>query len=44
ITGFYGMNVKLPLATMQGAWMITVGISAVLIIAMLVMLKMRRRM
>lgn len=44
ITGFYGMNVKLPLATMQGAWMITVGISAILIIAMLVMLKMRRRM
>lgn len=44
ITGFYGMNVKLPLATMQYAWMVTLGISVVLIIAMLIMLKARRKM
>lgn len=44
ITGFYGMNVKLPLASVRYAWMFTVGISIILIIAMLIMLKVRRRM
>ncbi|MCT0012825.1 magnesium transporter CorA family protein, partial [Weissella cibaria] len=40
ITGFYGMNVKkLPLAGMQYAWMLTLGISVALIVAMLIMLK-----
>lgn len=45
ITGFYGMNVKkLPLAGMQYAWMLTLGISVALIVAMLIMLKVWRKM
>ena len=45
ITGFYGMNVKkLPLAGMQDAWMLTLGISVALIVAMLIMLKFWRKM
>ena len=44
ITGFYGMNVKLPLAEMQYAWMLTLGISVALIVAMLIMLKVWRKM
>ena len=44
ISGFYGMNVKLPLAGMQDAWMLTLGISVALIVAMLIMLKVWRKM
>ena len=44
ISGFYGMNVKLPLAGMQYAWMLTLGISVALIVAMLIMLKVWRKM
>ncbi|MCJ2155721.1 magnesium transporter CorA family protein, partial [Lactiplantibacillus plantarum] len=38
------MNVKLPLAGMQYAWMLTLGISVALIGAMLIMLKVWRKM
>ena len=39
------MNVKtLPLAGMQYAWMLTLGISVALIVAMLIMLKVWRKM
>ncbi|WP_455647493.1 magnesium transporter CorA family protein [Leuconostoc sp.] len=44
ITGFYGMNVKLPLAGMPYAWMLTLGISVASIVAMLIMLKVWRKM
>ncbi|MCH4164600.1 MAG: magnesium transporter CorA family protein [Lentilactobacillus diolivorans] len=44
ITGFYGMNVKLPLAAMQDAWIIAIIISAVLIVWLLIMLRLHHKM
>ncbi|GHP13407.1 Mg2+ and Co2+ transporter [Lentilactobacillus fungorum] len=44
ITGFYGMNVKLPLATLKYAWIIAIAISVFLIVWLLVLLKARHKM
>lgn len=44
ITGFYGMNVKLPMATISSAWLIVIGISMGAIAALLVLLRMRHKM
>ncbi|PIO80101.1 magnesium transporter CorA family protein [Pediococcus damnosus] len=44
ITGFYGMNVKLPLATLHDAWIIAIIISAVLIVWLLIMLRLHHKM
>lgn len=42
--GFYGMNVKLPLATLHDAWIIAIIISAVLIVWLLIMLRLHHKM
>ena len=44
ITGFYGMNEKLPLATLHDAWIIAIIISAVLIVWLLIMLRLHHKM
>ncbi len=44
ITGFYGMNVKLPLATFSSAWLIVIGISLFAIVWLLVLLRVRHKM
>ncbi|MFC6169840.1 magnesium transporter CorA family protein [Loigolactobacillus jiayinensis] len=43
ITGFYGMNVHLPLAKLGGAWLLTIGVSIVLIVWLLLALKLRHK-
>lgn len=43
ITGFYGMNVALPLSKMADAWIIVILISITLIVWLLVMLRMRHK-
>ncbi|MFD1318436.1 magnesium transporter CorA family protein [Loigolactobacillus zhaoyuanensis] len=44
ITGFYGMNVHLPLAKLGGAWLLTIGVSLVLIVWLLIALKLHHKM
>ncbi len=44
ITGFYGMNVDLPLAKVPAAWVIVIIISVTLIVWLLVMLRIHHRM
>lgn len=42
VTGFYGMNVHLPLAGLHDAWLIAVALSLALIVWLLITIKMRR--
>lgn len=44
VTGFYGMNVKLPFAGIGDAWMIVVAISVGLIVWLLLTFKFRHRL
>ncbi|MFD1124233.1 magnesium transporter CorA family protein [Lentilactobacillus raoultii] len=44
ITGFYGMNVALPLSKMEDAWVIVILISVTLIVWLLIMLKVHHKM
>ncbi|KRM45503.1 magnesium transporter CorA family protein [Lentilactobacillus parafarraginis] len=44
ITGFYGMNVALPLSKMQDAWILVIIISVTLIVWLLIMLRVRHKM
>ncbi|KRM87118.1 magnesium transporter CorA family protein [Lacticaseibacillus thailandensis] len=41
VTGFYGMNVGLPLAKTTGAWLLTIGITVLLSVLMAVLLNRR---
>ncbi|MDA5388238.1 MULTISPECIES: magnesium transporter CorA family protein [Loigolactobacillus] len=43
ITGFYGMNVHLPLAKLGGAWLLIIALSLALIVWLLVALKVHRQ-
>lgn len=42
VTGFYGMNVGLPMEEMKGAWLIIVAFMVVTIIVVLIMFKRRQ--
>lgn len=44
VTGFYGMNVKLPFAHFGGAWVMVIGISIGLILWLLLIFKMHHRL
>lgn len=44
ITGFYGMNMHLPLAKQPLAWLLVIGLSVVLIGAMLITLRLHHKM
>lgn len=44
ITGFYGMNVALPLSRMEDAWVLVILISVTLIVWLLIMLRVRHKM
>ncbi|KRK49425.1 Mg2 transporter protein CorA family protein [Secundilactobacillus kimchicus JCM 15530] len=43
VTGFYGMNVKLPLAGLHDAWLIAVALSLALIVWLLITIKLRKK-
>ncbi|MFD0896505.1 magnesium transporter CorA family protein [Loigolactobacillus binensis] len=44
ITGFFGMNVHLPLAKLGGAWLLTIAVSVVLIVWLLIGLKLHHKL
>ncbi|HBF74815.1 MAG TPA: magnesium transporter CorA, partial [Lactobacillus sp.] len=44
VTGFFGMNVKLPLAHFNGAWLIVIGLSVGFIAWLLLIFKMHHRL
>lgn len=44
ITGFFGMNVHLPLAKLGGAWLLTIGVSILLIAWLLIGLKLHHKL
>ncbi|ANK58891.1 magnesium transporter CorA [Loigolactobacillus backii] len=43
ITGFYGMNVHLPLAKLGGAWLFIIALSLALVVWLLIALKVHRQ-
>ncbi len=44
VTGFFGMNVKLPFANFNSAWIMVIGLSVGLIIWLLLIFKMHHRL
>lgn len=44
VTGFFGMNVKLPLAHFDGSWLLVIGLSVGLIAWLLLIFKMHHRL